>query len=304
VIRRLVASEFTVRAVDRWRPVSERIAAEQAEILLRDGPPADLIPAFAVPVPLRLICCMLGIPERDMEFVKVSAQMSITRAYESSQPALADLREFIDELVVANETSPGDGLIGQLTSVGLRTGAITRQELADLLLILMVAGHTTTASTIALSVLSLLDHLEHYQALREDPGLVVPMVEEFLRIQTVVTDGAPRVAKHDLTLGGVAIRAGDAVIVSLASANRDEKVFDDPDVLEPRRPEVHRHIAFGWGGHRCLGQHLARMELRVALTTLARVIPTLRLAIPFEQLRYAQRYQHLYAVRELLVTWK
>lgn len=303
VIRRVVASEFTVRATARWRRVAERIAAEQVAAMLREGPPADLIPAFAVPVPLRLICRVVGVPERDVEFVRAAAQMSIARTYESSRSAQTELREFIEGLLRADQTGPRDGLLGQLSAGGLDSSDLARHELVDLLLVIMVAGHTTTANTIALSVLNLLENPERYQALREDPALVAPMVEEFLRIQTVVSDGAPRVAKQTLTLGGVTIRAGEAVIVSLTSANRDELVFADPDLIQLHRPGVHRHLAFGWGVHRCLGQHLARMELRVALTTLARTIPTLRLDLPFEQLRYAQGYQHLQGIRELPVTW-
>jgi cytochrome P450 len=185
----------------------------------------------------------------------------------------------------------------------VRTGAITGQDLADLCIVLLVAGHTTTASTIGLSVLTLLEEPERYRALCDDPRLAGPMVEEFLRFQTIVSDGAPRVAKRDLTLGGVTIRAGDAVVISLASANRDEQLFDDPERLLLDRADVHHHIAFGHGPHRCIGQHLARMELQVALAQLARTIPTLQLAVPVEQLRYARRDKHLNNVYELPVTW-
>lgn len=302
VIRNLVASKFTVRAAQQWRPVSEQIVAEQLAVLLRSGPPADVM-GFAVSVPLRLICRLLSVAESDMAFVRQYAQQTIARAYESSRPALNEMRDFVDDLVLRSVAGPGDDLIGQLVTEHLRPGAITHQELADLTLILLVAGHTTTASTIGLSVLSLLENPDHYRAIQQNPGMVNPMVEEFLRLQTIVSDGVPRVAKRDLILGDVTIRAGDAVVISLTSANRDEEMFTDPDLLQPRRPGVRRHMAFGWGAHRCLGQHLARMELRVALAGLASTIPTLRLAVPVDQLRHTQRERHQNNLYELPVAW-
>jgi vitamin D 1,25-hydroxylase len=303
-LRNLVASKFTVRAARQWRPVSEQVVADQLAVLLAKGPPADLIAEFALPVPLRLVCRLLGVPERDLDFVKHTAQRMISRSYQPSQPALHELRGYVDELVRRDEAAPGDGLIGQLIVEHVRTGAINHDELVDLSVFLMVAGHTTTANTLGLSVLSLLEDVDRYRSLRDDPSRVVPMVEEFLRYQTIVVDGAPRIATRDLVLGGVTIRAGDAVIISLASANRDEEAFADPGELRLHRTGVHRHLAFGWGGHRCLGQHLARMELRVALTALARTIPTLRLAVPVEQVQFGHREKLQNGLHELPVSWQ
>lgn len=155
-----------------------------------------------------------------------------------------------------------------------------RDDLADLVLILMVAGHATTASTISLGVLHLIEQPGGLPALRDDPSLIGLTVEEFLRLQSIVSDGAPRVAKKDLVLAGVTIRAGEGVIISLTSANRDEETFDHADALDPHRPDAARHLAFGWGAHRCLGQHLARLELRNAFLGLAKAVPHLRLAVP------------------------
>jgi vitamin D 1,25-hydroxylase len=302
-IRGLVASNFTLRAARKWQPVSERIVAEQLAALLRDGPPADLATRFALPVPLRLICRMLGVPDRDIDFVTHHARMIITRASETSQPSNLELYDYMEKLVLDNEARPDDGLIGQWVVRHLRTGAMTHEDLVRLARFLVVAGHTTTAATIGLSVLSLLEEPDRYRALHDNPALAVPLVEEFLRFQTIASDGNPRVAKRDLTLGGVTIRAGEGVIISLSSANQDEEVFTDPDSFQPDRANLHRHVAFGWGSHRCLGQHFARMELRVALTALACTIPTLRLAVPLEQLRFGQRERHLNHVKELPVTW-
>jgi vitamin D 1,25-hydroxylase len=303
VIRGMVTSKFTVRAAERWRPVVEEIVAEQLSILLHDGPPADLIASFALPVPLRLMCRLVGVPDEDVEYVRGGAQLTITRAYESSQPAGRDIRALVDRLIKRSEASPTDDLIGQLVTERLQTGEITREELIDLGFVTLVAGHTTTASMIGLSVLSLLEDRDRYHALREDPDLVIRMVDEFLRFHTIATDGLPRVAKRDLVIGGVTIRAGEAVVVSLASANWDEETFPDPDALHLSRAEASRHMSFGWGAHRCLGQHLAKVEMRVALVALARAIPTLRLAVPVDQVRYGQRDKHLTYLHELPVAW-
>jgi pentalenic acid synthase len=302
-LRELVASKFTARAARRWRPVAEGIVAERLAALLRDGPPVDLVKRFALPLPLRLICHLVGVPERDVDFVMHHGQMVVTRAQESSRHASEELYGFFDRMVRDNEVSPQEGLVGQLVVEHLRAGAITREELVTMAVFLLVAGQTTMSATIGLSVLSLLEEPARYRALHDNPALVAPMVEEFFRFQTIVSDGVPRVAKRDLVLAGATIRAGDAVIISLASANRDEEVFTDPDSLQPHRANVRRHVAFGWGPHRCLGQHLARMELRVALAALTRAIPTLRLAVPVEQLRYGQQERHLDHLKELPVTW-
>lgn len=302
-IRRLVAGNFTAREARKWRPVSEQIVAEHLAALLRDGPPADLITSFALPAPLRLVCRMVGIPERDIDFVTHHAHMINTRASETSQPSTQELFGYAERLIRDNEAKPRDGLIGQWIVEHLRIGAITRENLVSLALFIIVAGHTTTEATIGLSVLSLLEEPDRYRALHDNPAQVARTVDEFLRFQTITGDGNPRVAKRDLVLGGVTIRAGEAVIISLSSANRDEEVFADPDSFQPHRANLHRHVAFGWGPHRCLGQHIARMELQVALTALTRTIPTLRLAVPIEQIQLGRRDRHVKDVKELPVTW-
>lgn len=222
VVRGLLAGSSTARAGRRWRRTAQQIAADQLAMMLRNGPPADFVTEFAQPVPLRLMCSMLGVTGQDMELIERAAPGTVTRARRSIEPAVAELRLFIEELVRYNELAPRDGLIGRLVAECLRAGAITREELLDTLLILMVAGHLTTAGTISLS-----------RAIQESPGLVVPMVEEFLRLQTVVSDGVPRVAKRDLVLAGTSVRAGDAVVTALASANRDEAVFAGPNEFQP-----------------------------------------------------------------------
>ncbi len=300
VVRAAVAKWFTARAVRRWQPLSQRIVDDQIRMMLSEGPPVDLVTRFALPVPLRLVCHMLGVPQEDMAFIERRGQQIITRAYESSQPALREIREYIEGLIERAEKDPGDDLVGYLVA---SRGALDRDDLADLVPVLMIAGHTTTASSISLGALQLMEQPGALSALRDDPSLIGPTVEEFLRLQSIVIDGAPRVAKKDLVLAGVAIRAGESVIISLTSANRDEETFDHPDALDLHRPNARRHLAFGLGAHRCLGQHLARLELRNAFLGLARAMPHLRLAVPADQVRPANREKHLSMVNEVPVTW-
>jgi cytochrome P450 len=300
-IRAMVADRFTTRAVEAWRPLATQIAAEQLDQLLAGGPPADLVTGYAVPVPLRLICRILGVPAEDMPFVQRQSLLAITRAAESGRPALGAIREYVQGLVRAKEHEPGDDLVSQLVRRQLRPGRLRRDELVDLSLVLLVAGHATTASTISLGALSLLEQPVRFRQIRENPTLLRSTVDELLRFHTVTADGAPRVATEDVTVGGTLIRAGDAVVVSLVSANRDESTFECPDTFDIRR-DARQQLGFGYGGHRCLGQQLARLEIQVAFATLARRVPTLRLATPTAAPRVrSETFQH--GIHELRVSW-
>lgn len=300
-IRAMVADRFTTRAVETWRPLVNQIAEDQVSQLLAGGPPADLMTAYAVPVPLRMICWILGVPAADMPFVQRQSLLAIYRAAESGRPALGAIREYVHRLVRDKEHRPGDDLISQLVRQQVRPGRLSHDELVDLALVLLVAGHATTASTIGLGALSLLEEPERFRQVRDDPTLLGAMADEFLRFHTVTADGAPRVATADVVVGGTLIRAGDAVVVSLASANRDESTFECPDTFDLRR-DARQHLGFGYGGHRCLGQHLARLEIRVAFATLACRVPTLRLATPAAAVWVRhETFQH--GIHELPVTW-
>jgi cytochrome P450 len=302
-IRAMVANKFTVRAVARWRRISQRIVDEQIAALLEGGPPADLITRFALPVPVRMVCHLLGVPARDVSLVERFGKGVIARSFEAGQTAVRECRTYVEDLVRRSEARPGADLVGQLVREQLQPGHLTREELSDLVMVLMLAGHISTSTTIALGVLSLLDDAPLYRAMGADSALVAPFVEELLRFQPIVPDGLARVAKRDVLIGGTLVRAGDAVVLSLASANRDEEAFADPDTFDVQRCDQPRHVAFGRGEHRCLGQHLARMELQIAFAGLAGALPGLRLAVSAEGLRFAHRDRHLPQLYELPVTW-
>jgi cytochrome P450 len=181
-------------------------------------------------------------------------------------------------------------------------GRLTREELVTWLKVLITAGHDTTASMICLGALTMLLDPDWFRAMREVPEAVPNAVEELLRYHVIIHEGLPRVATEDVAVGDTTIRAGDGVVVSLASANRDDAMFDTPDRLDMGRVNARRHLGFGHGAHLCMGIWLARAELQIALPALAARVPSLRLAVPLSSLRFNEDTQ-TYGVRELPVTW-
>ncbi|WP_143588592.1 cytochrome P450, partial [Streptomyces albovinaceus] len=215
---------------------------------------------------------------------------------------LGALAGLLGDLVEAKRTEPTDDLLSRLVIERVVPGELRKDELVSLAMLLLVAGHETTANMIGLSALVLLQHPEHLAALRENPDLAPGMVEELLRYLTVVRTGLPRLAMEDAEIGGQKIRAGEGVVAMLAMSNRDHSVFSDPEVFDPARREAHRHMAFGFGLHQCIGQPLARAELRVALVELARRFPGLRSEVALADA--AQRPMAVtFGVAELPVTW-
>lgn len=303
-LRRMVAPEFTASRIGTLRPAIERIVADQLDLLLRAGPPVDLRTEFALPVPSRLICQLLGVPLADQAFFQACTRAARARGLTKEQATAAEhqMYDYCDQLVARKERAPTPDLIGRLIVGEVRPGRLTREELVTMVKVLINAGHDTTANMICLGALTMLLHPDWSRVLREEPAAVPNAVEELLRYHTVVHEGLPRVAAEDVLVGGTALRAGDGVIVSLAAANRDQAAFTDPDGLDPHRADARRHLAFGYGAHLCLGLWLARAELEIALAALASRVPGLRLAVPPADLRFSEDMQ-IYGVHELPVTW-
>ncbi|WP_326617237.1 cytochrome P450 [Streptomyces decoyicus] len=298
--RRLLTGRFTVRRMRQLTPAVEQIVAEQLDVLARAGSPADLVQAFALPVPSLVICELLGVPYADREeFQRNSATMiSLTASPEAFQEAREAMRRHIHRLVLAKRAEPTDDILSELA----HTGELTDDELAGVGSLLLLAGHETTANMIALSTMCLLRNPGQLAALRTDPALMDGAVEELLRYLTIVQFGLRRVAREDVELHGHRIKAGSLVVAALSSGNRDAAQFaEDPDQLDVGR-QYSPHLAFGHGIHQCLGQQLARVEMKAALGALFERFPTLRLAVPAEEV--PMRHDTLvYGVHELPVTW-
>jgi cytochrome P450 len=300
--RRMLISEFTVKRIKGMRADIERIVHGVIDDMLAGGPPADLVRQFALPVPSMVICQLLGVPYADHEFFQDASRRLVQSADAASALAARDdLAHYLEGLVTRLEAEPGPGLLGGLVTKQLADGEIDREELVVTALLLLVAGHETTASMTSLSVITLLEHPDQHAALRADPSLVPGAVEELLRYLAIGDIAGGRIAKADIEIDGQVIRAGDGVIVTNSIANRDGDVFEDPDTFDVHRSARH-HIAFGYGVHQCLGQNLARLELEVILTALFDRIPTLRLAVPVDQLTLRPGTT-IQGVNELPVTW-
>ncbi|MFD7668151.1 cytochrome P450 [Streptomyces sp. NPDC059788] len=300
--RRMTISEFTVKRIKGMRPDIERIVHGFLDDMLAAGPPADLVSQFALPVPSMVICELLGVPYADHDFFQ-DASRRLVQSTSAAEAAGArdDLYRYFDGLISDFEAEPGPGLLGNLVGRQLARGETDREDLISNAMLLLVAGHETTASMTSLSVITLLEHPDQLAALRADPGLVPGAVEELLRYLAIADLAGSRFAIADIEIDGHLIRAGEGVIVANSIANRDADVFANPDTFDIHRSARH-HLAFGYGVHQCLGQNLARLELEIILTALFDRVPTLRLATPVERLTLRPGAT-IQGVNELPVTW-
>jgi cytochrome P450 len=302
--RQMLTKHFTFKRVQALRPRIQQIVDGLIDGLIEGPRPVDLFTAFALPIPSMVICDLLGVPYADHTFFQehTSVAVSFEASAEQSLASRAALARYMGELLDAKNRTPGDDITSTLVVEHLRTGAVDRQQAVGMLLLLLAAGHETTANQIALGILALLQHPDQLARVRDSdgPGVVVA-VEELLRYLTIAHSGRRRVATEDVEIGGQLIRAGEGVIMPGDAGNRDGSVFEDPDRLDVTR-EARHHVAFGYGVHQCLGQPLARVELQVAYPTLLRRLPDLRLAVPLDAIPF--RHDKLaYGVYELPVTW-
>lgn len=301
--RKMLTSTFMIKKVESLRPRIQAIVDGLIDTMLDGTPPADLVAEFALPVPSLVICELLGVPYADHDFFQKCSRILVsTRSTPEQATVAADaLKDYLTELLGRKAATPEDDLLSRLVVEQAET--MTRAQIADMAMLLLVAGHETTANMIALGTLTLLQHPDQLTELREsrDPRLVAGAVEELLRYLNIVHSGRRRVATEDVEVGGQLIRAGEGVIVATDAGNRDASAFADPDVLDIHRQARH-HVAFGYGVHQCLGQPLARVELQVVYGTLYRRIPTLRPAVPLEEIRF-KHDMLVYGVHELPVSW-
>lgn len=304
-VRRMLAKDFTVARAAQLRPAVEAIVGECLDAMAAHGPPADLMQALALPVPSRTICRVLGVPDEARVVVEdnAKAMIDVKSTPEQVGAAMQAVLAYLDGLITAKEGAASDDLISRLIVEELATGQLERQELVTICLILLVAGHETTATQIGLSVYALLEHPDQLALLRADPALWPRAVEELLRHQTIVQAPTQRAVVADVELAGETIRAGEGVLTVLTTANRDPAVFADPDRLDVTRENSHRHVAFSFGPHQCLGHALARMELDVVFETLFGRFPGLALAVPADAVPLRAQSINLFGVESLPVTW-
>ncbi|MCG3754868.1 cytochrome P450 [Amycolatopsis sp. Poz14] len=296
--RHLLAGQFTVR---RMRLLSERIQAVADRCLnamAERGSPADLVPALAQPLPAQTICELLGVPyaERDRFQQQALTLFRLDNTPEETGAAYAAVHGVIGELVAAKRKAPTDDLLSDLTGSDL-----TDTELVNIGFTLLGAGLDTTTNMLALGIFALLEHPDQLALLRAEPELADNAVEELLRYLSIIPFTV-RTALEGVELAGEQVRAGESVTISVPAANHDPAHFPAPDNLDLRR-KASGHVAFGHGIHQCLGQQLARVQLRVALPALLTKFPSLRLAVPASDI--AMRSDMLiYGVHQLPVAWE
>ncbi len=278
--RRMLLPSFTVRRVAMHRPEIQRIVDERLDAMLSQGPPADLLFDFAMPVPMMVICAFLGVPYEEGEHFEKPVNELFDP--ERAEQAMEELGAYFERLIKAKETDPGNGLLDDLITHHVRNGDLTHAELVQFALAILVAGTVTSTGTIALGTLALLDTSARYAALCEDPGLVPGAIQEILRYVSLVEQLA-RVATDDVEIGDTLIRAGDGILISFAAANLDPSVTAHPDELDVTRPPAN-HLAFSYGIHHCLGHNLARLELEIAFRALVKRVPTLKPVVPVDQI--------------------
>jgi cytochrome P450 len=283
---------FSVRRIERLRPRVQTIVDDLLDDVAAHGPDSrvDLVASFAFPLPFTVICELLGVPADDRselgrEFGALLAPTPTPAEYERAKEASDTVVGMLTALVEAKQSTPADDLVSALISALDGDERLNQQELLSTIFQLIVAGHDTTASLIGNSVVALCRHPEQLAALRAHPSRIPAAIEEILRYDGPVPHATFRYATEPVELAGVTIPAGAQVIISLACANRDAGHDAQPETLNIERADVH-HLGFGHGIHFCLGAPLARMEGSLALQSLLRRFPQLRLAVSPDELHW------------------
>jgi cytochrome P450 len=301
--RRMLTRYFTVRRMRELAPRIQQVVSEHLDAMEHGGSPADLVPAFARPIPSLVICELLGVPYQDRATFQrcTSTLLSLDASEDEISAARDELWQYMLDLVAAKRQHPDAALLGSLIQTGSQDPDRTDERLAGIGQLLLVAGHETTANMLGLGTYALLGHPDQLSDLRQDNDLVDSAVEELLRYLTIVQFGTVRVAREDLDFAGRRIAAGETVVASLAAADRDPVQFPEPDDLALTRPAA-QHVAFGHGIHQCLGQQLARVEMKVAYSALFRRFPGLRLAVRPDEVPMRDD-MFIYGVHSLPVAW-
>ena len=299
-LRRMLTSAFTVRRLQQMQPWIEKIVDDRLTAMAEAGPVIDLVQEFALPIPSLVICELLGVPYADRaQFQHQSAVLlDATKTVQEQLDNYTAMHSYMAELIAALRAQPGDSLLGSV--IREHGDNLTDEELVGFGNLLLIAGHETTSNMIGLSTLALLQNPDQLAAVRDDDTVTNTAVEELLRYLSIVTQ-VNRRTTEDMEINGQQLKAGELLSLSVLAANHDVELIGDGAHLDVRRKPV-AHLAFGFGPHQCLGQQLARIELRVALPALLRRFPTLRLAVPFEEVDF-RVLSPVYGLKSLPLTW-
>ncbi|TCO44754.1 cytochrome P450 [Actinocrispum wychmicini] len=297
--RKMLAGYFSVRRTRELEPLIEKVAADCLDAMAATGSPADLLAEYAEPLPSRVMCEMIGVPEADRRSIlhHFSVIFRLTYTVAELIDSVGVVTELFTSLVRRKLAEGGEDILGVLAS----SGEMSEQELVNIAWVLIGGAFDTTTNMLALGTFALLENPDQAALLRKQPELMDNAIEELLRYLTISHLGASRCAIEDVTVNGTAIEAGQTVVVSLPAANRDPAKYDAPDRLDLAR-SARGHVAFGYGPHQCIGQHHARIVLKVGFRALLDRFPDLRLAVPAGAIETSEDVQH-YGVRALPVAW-
>ncbi|MHA6626590.1 cytochrome P450 [Pseudonocardia sichuanensis] len=281
-MRALLQPHFSPKRMRALGPRVDELTGALLDDLAEHGPPADLHEALALPLPIMVICELLGVPYEDRAQFRGWTQVAAdVRDHARSMQGLGELFGYGKQLVAGKRRDPGDDVMSRLCAVE----GVSDDEAAGLGMALLFAGHETTVVAIGLGAVRLLTDPARWRELRSDPSRVGAVVEEMLRIQARGGGGIPRYARTDLEIDGVMVRAGELVLLDNGAANHDEAVFVEPERFDPTRG-AGRHLTFGHGARYCIGAPLARIELQVVFSQLVTRFPEMHLAVGVEELRF------------------
>lgn len=302
-LRRLTAGEFTPSAVARHEPLVVSLVTELLDDLGAGGPPGDFVGGFALALPSAVISRLLGVPPEDHEFFENATRAHTSRDASDADVAasLTEFHAYMRTLAERKRRDPGDDVISRLMDHE-SAGVLTLDEVASYALLLVAAGHDTTAGALALGILTLVQDPAQLDLVGHQSDGWERAADELIRYHSVVRGGPRRLALVDVEIGGCTIRAGDGLMLSTLAANHDDEQFADAATVDVTRDNAASNIAFGFGPHLCLGKSLARLEMRVGLEQVFSRFPSLQLATPFDELPFRSDSTN-YGLYSLPLTW-
>ena len=304
-LRRVLTRVFTVKRVEAQRPIVRDIANRLIDEMIAERGVHDLLTRFALRVPMSIISKMMGIPNEDHAFLQEKSRLRIRLDVAPDVPldATRAMAEYFSRALHERESHPtdADDILTRFARDHVATGELSHDEAVNLAYQVVQGGHETTGNTIALGTLMLMQRPEQLAALLNAPALVKGAVQEMLRYQTVVQHSTARVAVEDALVGGQMVRKGEGVFALFVAGNQDPDAFPNPQKFDIQRNE-RSHLAFGFGVHQCIGQQLARLELQEVFSLLFKRLPGLRLAVPFDELKF-RNMETNFGVESLPVTW-
>jgi cytochrome P450 len=301
--RRMFTRELSVRRMLAFKPRIAEIAETLIDEIAAHGPPLDLVSTLAVKFPSLVMSALFGSPFEDHPSIIrcAVARHGLTQTPDEAESKARELAAYVRRLIDRKEADPGDDMVSRIIEAHVKPGNLSRDDFAEIGAMILRAGHDTTTNMIGMGTLLILRDDSLRNTLMQNTALIEGAVEELLRFVTPVQFSPRRVALEDVEIGGVLVRKGEGLFLLLASVNRDESVFPNPDTVDFER-DASAHLAFGYGIHQCLGQMLARYELHILFAALFRRLPTLKLAVPLEDIRFKHDMQ-IYGIHNLPVTW-